>query len=257
MNMKDFYTAIDIHSHFNHGAVGEMSDDGDPLLCLQGKELEFLIDEAKRFNVKATAYSSYASVLGKGGDIVSENEYLHSIALENDEVFQWVVIHPEIKETFLQAERMLESKKVLGIKLHPALHGYSITEKGDSVFSFANDLGTAVLIHPTNVLGAAKMADNYPNMSLIIAHLGSRAHIDAIKNAKNGNVYTDTSGYLSSLNRIIEIAVEEIGSEHILFGTDTYSHAFQYCRVAFADIPEEDKRNILYLNAKRLFKLEI
>ena len=251
MNKNNFYPSIDIHSHFNHGVIGE---DTNPLNCA---DIEFLTSDAKRFNIKATAYSSYASVLGKGGDIVAENEYLYSLALENDEIFQWVVVHPDIKDTYDQAERMLKSKKVLGIKLHPALHGYSITEKGDSVFSFANDLGTAVLIHPTNVLGAAKMADNYPNMSLIIAHLGSREHIDAIKNAKHGNVYTDTSGNLSSLNRIIEIAVNELGSEHILFGTDTYAHAFQYSRIAFADIPEEDKRNILFLNAKRLFKLEI
>ena len=249
--MNDLYPAIDIHSHFDHGVYGELPNP------LNRSDLSFLTADAKRFNIKATAYSSYASVLGKGGDIVAENEYLYSLALENDEIFQWVVVHPDIKDTYDQAERMLKSKKVFGIKLHPALHGYSITEKGDSVFSFANDLGTAVLIHPTNVLGAAKMADNHPNMSLIIAHLGSREHIDAIKNAKHGNVYTDTSGNLSSLNSIIEIAVNELGSEHILFGTDTYAHAFQYSRIAFADIPEEDKRNILYLNAKRMFKLEI
>ena len=66
-------------------------------------------------------------------------------------------------------------------------------------------------------------ADKYPNMKLIIAHLGSIEHINAIKAAKHGNIYTDTSGYLSSLNNVIEYAVDAIGSERILFGTDMYS----------------------------------
>ena len=246
MNMNGI-PAIDIHSHFDRGVRGELPNP------LSRTDMDYLLTEAKRFNVKATAFSSYASVLGKGGDIVEENEYLYRLAQEAGEVFQWVVVHPDIRQTFVQAERMVKSKKVLGIKLHPPMHGYSITEKGEQVFSFANSLETAVLVHPTDVLGAAAMADSYPKMTLIIAHLGSREHIDAVKNAKNGNVYTDTSGYLSGLNRIIEIAVEEIGSEKLLFGTDTYSHAFQYSRIAFADINERDKENILYNNAKRLF----
>ena len=56
-----------------------------------------------------------------------------------------------------------------------------------------------------------------------------------------------------ALNHILEYAVEQVGSEKILFGTDTYAPSFAYPRVALADIPYEDKENILYKNAMRLF----
>jgi predicted TIM-barrel fold metal-dependent hydrolase len=47
--------------------------------------------------------------------------------------------------------------------------------------------------------------------------------------------------------------VERVGSEKILFGTDTYSCGFQFGRLKYARISEEDKENIFYKNAVRLF----
>ena len=90
-------------------------------------------------------------------------------------------------------------------------------------------------------------------MKLIIAHLSSLGHVEAIAAAKHGNIYTDTSGGASNLNNIVEYAVSRIGSEKIFFGTDTYSCAFQYGRIAFSTLSEEDKANILYKNAMRHF----
>ena len=93
-------------------------------------------------------------------------------------------------------------------------------------------------------------------MKLIIAHLGSEEHIRAIKEAKHGNIFTDTSGGASSSNNIIEYAVEQIGSEKIFFGTDTYSCGFQKGRIEYARISEKDKENIFYKNAVKHFHIE-
>lgn len=91
-------------------------------------------------------------------------------------------------------------------------------------------------------------------MTLIIAHLGSVEQVDAAKRAANGNIYLDTSGNASSKNKVIEYAVSEIGSEKILFGTDTYAVGFQRGRIEYAMISEIDKQNILRYNALKLFK---
>ena len=133
------------------------------------------------------------------------------------------------------------------------MHKYDICEYADKIFSFANEMGAIVLMHPDKISKMPEFTDKYPNMKLIIAHLGSRDHISAIQAAKHGNIYTDTSGYLSSLNNVIEYAVNAVGSEKILFGTDTYSPVFQYSRIALSRIPQSDKENILYKNAIRLF----
>jgi hypothetical protein len=71
-----------------------------------------------------------------------------------------------------------------------------------------------------------------------------------------GNVYVDTSGSASMQNGIIEYAVNRIGSERILFGSDTYSAGAQRGRIDYAQISKTDKYNILRGNAERLFKLK-
>ena len=151
---------------------------------------------------------------------------------------------------------MLKHEKCVGIKLHPVCHNYSLEEYGDKVFSFADQLSAIVQIHPEK--GAdyiVPFADRYTRARFIMAHLGGEAHIRAVRNAKHGNVYVDTSGMASLKNMIIEYVVSQIGSERILFGTDTYSAASQRGRIEFSMITDSDKENILWNNAKELFGL--
>ena len=108
-------------------------------------------------------------------------------------------------------------------------------------------------MHPEKITLMPMFADRYHNMNLIIAHLGSVEHVDAVAHAKYGNIYVDTSGNASVNNNVIEYTVSRVGSERIFFGTDTYSAAFQRGRIQFARIPDKDKENILYQNAKRIF----
>lgn len=239
---------IDIHSHFNLGSKYDCPDDGFML-----RSFQFLESVYKSADVKQVGVSTFASVLENTQSIVEENEALHNLADKTDWIYQWVVIDPRQEKTFLQAEEMLKHPKVLGIKIHPGYHGYDIMEYGDAIFSFANKHKEFVLMHPQHIEQMPKFADKYPEMKLIIAHIGEMAHIQAIKEAKNGNIYTDTSGGASAYNNIVEYAVEQIGSEKIFFGTDTYSFAFQFGRIALSDISQTDKENILYKNAMREF----
>lgn len=152
---------------------------------------------------------------------------------------------------------MLKNDKCVGIKLHPVCHKYSIEEFGDKIFSFANEKSAIVQIHPEKEADyILPFANRYPNVNFIMAHLGGIHHIEAVKNAKHENVYVDTSGFASIKNMLIEYAVSQIGSEHILFGTDTYSAASQRGRIGFAMISQQDKENILLNNAKKLFKIK-
>lgn len=241
---------IDIHTHFNHGAEGEY--DTPAYAGTHRNGLDFLKGEYARFGIGAYAASTYAAVMSDRG-IPEENAFLHEMLRADAQLFQWVVIHPEKPESFRQAEELLEHPRVLGLKIHPQLHGYRICEHGDRIFSFADRLGATVLMHPAAITEMPRFADKYPRMRLIIAHLAEQAHIEAIRGAKHGNIYTDTSGGLSVLNRVIEYAVEQVGSAKILFGTDTYALAAQYSRIALADVPHSDKENILFKNAMRLF----
>lgn len=249
MNLPEFsHAPIDIHSHFNHGSPFDCPAD-----LMHRRDLDYIVAGYDNIGIDFFGMSTYASVLEHPECIAEENRYLFDRVQGDRRMFQWVVIDPRQENTYRQAEQMLGHRKVLGIKIHPYFHGYDIEEYGDALFSFANAHRAVLLMHPQKIEKMPDFANRYPNMTLIIAHLGSLEHIEAIKQAKNGNIYTDTSGGASNNNHVIEYAVSQVGAEKILFGTDTYAAPFQYGRVALAPISLEDKEKILFGNAMKMF----
>lgn len=247
--------AIDMHTHINHGSPYDTDTRTG-----YSADLDDLIMINRAAGIEKMFASTFASVLSTQM-IPEENEYMHRLIDEVDCLYQWVVIDPRIEETLQQAEQMLQHKKCVGIKLHPVYHGYSLAEYADKLFSFASRFHATVLIHPNEEPpGTEKdaayilpIANKYPNVNFIMAHLGNQTFIDAVQNAVHKNVYTDTSGIASSNNLMVEYAHSRIGADRILFGTDTYSAAFQRGRIEFALIPQEDKQKILRDNAQQLF----
>ena len=240
--------AIDTHTHINSGSpydtptgIGYSADLADLLLLSRGAGI------GKMFAC------TFASVLSTE-TIPEENEYMHRLIDEVECLYQWVVVDPRVEETLSQAERMLKHKKCVGIKLHPLDHQYSLEEYADKIFPLAARFHTVVLIHVEKEASyLIPIADRYPDVTFIVAHLGGEAYVDAVEFAKHRNVYTDTSGIASSNNLMVEYAHSRIGSDRILFGTDTYSPGFQRGRIEFSLLPREDRENILRNNALRLF----
>lgn len=242
------HAPIDVHSHFNHGSKFDCPENE---IHIRG--IDFVESVYQNAKVSQVGISTFPSVFEHTESIIDENEYLHKLIDEKEWVYQWVVIDPRQKRTYIQAKKMLLHPKVLGIKIHPSFHGYDFLDYADELFCFANEQRAVVLMHPQHISQMPSLIDDYPDMKLIIAHLGSVEHVDAIAKARHGNIYTDTSGGASSFNNIIEYAVKQVGSKKILFGTDTYAFAFQFGRIALSPLSFEDKENILWKNAITLF----
>ena len=70
------------------------------------------------------------------------------------------------------------------------------------------------------------------------------------------NLYLDMSGF-DPERGIVEKAVEVLGAERVLFGSDApgRSYAAQLAKVQYADISEDDKALVLGGNAARLLDL--
>ncbi len=237
---------FDAHCHFNHGAKNDTITS-----VFYNADLSFLLEEYDRLNISGGGFSSFDSVLS-AENIFKENEYTAKMTFENKKVFQWVVLDPRNEKLFVQAAELLKNKKALGIKIHSLGHGYSILKYIRRIFKFACEQCKPVLMHPDEMTHVAKIAEEYPSVNLIMAHLGRKEHIETFENS-SGNIYADTSGEASTYNRVIEYMVERFGSEKILFGTDSYSFAFQYGRIKYANISETDKKAILFENAAKLF----
>ena len=103
-------------------------------------------------------------------------------------------LHPKKKSDMGKdwMQRRLDRSK----KIHPEYHKYDVLEYADEIFSFAAARRAFVLMHPQHIPSMPAFADKYPDMKLIIAHLGSKEHVDAIVAAKNG--YTTRIPFVAS-----------------------------------------------------------
>ena len=240
-------TIFDVHTHCNCGLKNDCPENE-----LHKRNFPFLMEEYENAGISAGGFSYYSAILGTD-EIHLSNELLFRQSRNDSRVYQWLVLDPRQDALFPQISGKIGGSKVLGIKIQSKAHQYDILEYADRIFSFANELGCFVLMHPDNTPAMVDFANKYPHMNLIIAHLSSAEHVEAIRSAKHGNIFTDTSGMDSRFNNIIEYAVEKAGSEKIFFGTDTYSCGFQRGRIEYARISQRDKENIFYDNAKAHF----
>lgn len=251
--------AIDTHCHVNYGPVDQLEPNRLTNLMKEGSCYtaypDRLLKISQAAGVDRVFASPFAGVLSTART-EEANEKMLELAQEHPALYQWVIIDPRQPATYRQAERMLKQEKCVGIKLHPVCHEYSLLDWGDDVFAFAQKHETVVQIHPEKAPEyLVPFANRYPGATLIAAHLSSEHHVEAVRQAVHRNLYIDTSSMSSLKNQVVEYAVSEIGSDRILFGTDTYSAGMQCGRIEFSLLAEADKANILRLNALRLFHL--
>ena len=243
-------SAIDAHAHFNH--KGESYPD---FPGAHKRGLDHLIKMTSAAGVDKVFCTTYEGIYDSKR-VYEENDFLFNYSLSNDWCYQWVLVNPLDIDTIKQAREMLHRGKCVGIKLHPCAHGYELEDEADKIFPLAEEMGAKVVTHPTSgdFEEYVRIADKYPNATLIVAHMHKPEYVDIIKRAKYQNIYTDTSGGKSNLNYVIEYAVEQGIADRVLYGSDGYSTAFQRGRIEMALIPNEDKVKILCDNAKRLWK---
>lgn len=260
------YWAVDVHAHY-----GFMHRPEQPELTQNfgSGDGPTVAARARASRISLTVVSPLTALMPRGrADAVAGNIEAQRVVSATPGLLQWVVLNPLQPETFQQARQMLALPNCVGIKIHPEEHCYPITEHGAAIFSFAASQGCVVLSHSGegNSLPAdfVPFADQYPEMKLILAHIGCSTNFDrtlqvrAIQRGKRGNIFADTSSAMSITPGLIEWAVKEVGPERILFGTDAplYSTAVQRERINSAELDDGCKQLILRDNALRLLTID-
>lgn len=229
-----------------------------------------MVARAKSAGVERTVVSPLLALMpADGQDVVGANEETARIVRTTSGLLQWVVVDPSISASFDQAREMLSHPNCVGIKIHPEEHRYKIAEHGQTLFEFAAELDAVILSHSGDANSLPDdflpLADTFADVRLILAHLGNGEdsssfdlQVKAIRACKHGNIFTDTSSSRSLYPGLIEWAVDQVGAERILFGTDSplYFAASQRARIDHADLDETQKRLILRENAERVLRLQ-
>ncbi len=198
-----------------------------------------------------------------------------SLALDHKyhhRMFSCCFLNPANSTDFSLAEieRCLlnEGKNFVGIKLEAGLNCRQ--QKLDPIMQAAEKLEAIVIHHawykaigkeaeesdPSDI---ADLARRFPKVTIVCPHLagiGKRGVLDLVPYR---NVMVDTSGG-QPIAGLIEYAVEKLGAERILFGSDLYGSvgrdpACQLGRVLGADISEQSKKLITGLNTQRILKI--
>lgn len=227
-----------------------------------GNTAEGMLESMNNLGIDKVFVTAHMAAIGpdfKSGN----NQVINAIKKYPDRFMGYVTINPSYHNEIVdELDRCFAIEGMNGIKLHPDVHGCPIDYKNyDLVYEYANEYKLPVLIHVWGrgqVAIIDKLAAKYPEVRFLMGHGGAKAKAmeDAVEiMKKHKNVYADVA-ISSAPQGNVEWYVDEIGSEKILFGTDMpfYSPNFTLGRVALAEISEDDKRNILGINLRRILQ---
>jgi len=155
-------------------------------------------------------------------DVIDE-----AIAYAPDRLVPFCVVNPWHRQRALQELRLRAERGYRGVKLHPTLHGYHLSDPGlvDPVFALVRELGMVVICHGASDLynappEFARIAGRFPEVPVLMAHSGTFwSHEQAIEVARDvPNIYLETARV-----PVFEVAesVRGLGPEKVVWGTDS------------------------------------
>lgn len=212
-------------------------------------------------------YEKYMSEYNIAGAVVMPNITNREPPSVSNETFIRQFPRPNLRPCILidsDDERTLSQVSeygIAGVKYHPSISQKSVNHFNMTPFWHeCKNLGLFAIVHcGRNILsridGLIETAARFPDVNFIGAHLGGGG-TDLIERALKRqfppNLYLDIAA--SKVPRLIEMAVEKLGADKIIFGSDEPYSDFRvtkYC-MEIARISESDKKKICYENILRL-----
>ncbi|MBU2511471.1 amidohydrolase family protein [bacterium] len=145
-----------------------------------------------------------------------------------DRFLGWIFLNPADSEDFLEEyEKWKDEPGFIGVKVHPFWHRYppvkllpvaEMLAASDKPLLAHVGFGTHGDFMP--------LVNIFPKLKLILAHTGFPGYRDTWKQIKNHpNIFVDTSADAYVSERFTRDAVDYLGRERVLFGTDgPYGH---------------------------------
>lgn len=251
ISLKDDFI-IDAHCHM--GFLGsQYIPDGSP---------EALINAMDNIGISMACVSHLAALYPdhKWGN----DRLMEAIKKYPGRFIGYCAINPHYPEEIPgEMERCFEFDGMKGIKLLSSLHERTMAYKNYRVvYEFAAKKRCHVLVHIYSIEEINNMgrcASDYPDAVFIMGHTGGEvsnmeAAIEVIN--RHDNIYADITGS-EAREGIIEWLTREVGSKKILFGSDMpcFENRATIGRIATAKISEDEKKDILGLNMKRILKI--
>ncbi|MFH1969905.1 MAG: amidohydrolase family protein [Verrucomicrobiota bacterium] len=199
--------------------------------------------------------------------VAANNQTMQLVRRYPDVFIGFCFLNPNHAKIFLLKEitRCVEKGNLEGVKLEVETNARS--RRLDPIMEACAQLNIPVLHHAwyktvgkvldeSTPADIADLAGRHPNTKIIMAHLTAAGMRGVLDIQPYSNVYIDTSGS-QPFAGIVEYAVEKLGAQRILYGSDIAGRDFscQLGRIYGAKINRRDRDLILGLNAKKLLGL--
>lgn len=242
---------IDCHAHW--GSVWEERDHGNPSKFLE------CID---RHKITATYLMGYLNLMRQ--DLSpQDNDTLAKLARQAPKrLFPLATTWPQLGEgAILEVVRCLEELKVTGLKFHPWLQGFSLTDPTFAkICGMAGEFKAPIFFHDgtpcyslPEQIGA--LAHRFPNTRFVLGHGGLLwTWRSAILAAQRANVWICLCG---PHTRGIEMICERVPPDRILWGSDwgpSFTDDIEYRLNLFlrTKVPRKLQEQILGVNPMQL-----
>jgi len=198
------------------------------------------------------------------GSDTDRNEHAYSAAKAFPERIKMVVILDPKRETDLvdTLHFWVDERGAVGLKTHCDTSGTPYDDPGFApILAEAGSMGIPVTMHTGSKAwdSVEVVARRYPQTTLSLGHFGNSKWPEAIELAAAcPNVYLETSGMVLE-EEAIRRMVGELGSERVVYGSDLIliDPAASIGFIRYAPIGNEEKENILWRNANRLWRLGV
>ena len=173
------------------------------------------------------------------------------------------LVNPHLGDDAIgELERAVKEWGFRAAKLMPTLHAVNLIGRiAHPLMRKAQELGIPVTIHsaasPAHPLEIGVLAEAFPEVPVIMDHMGYRDHVGAAIAAakRTANLYLMTTAVMEP--HCIRDAVHAIGAHRVVFGSNgpTVRPATQIQVIRQAGLAPDDERKVLGDNAARLLRL--
>ena len=201
---------------------------------------------------------------GWTGSDVDRNDHAYAAAKAYpDRVKMVVILDPQREENLVKLLHLwVEDRGAVGLKIHCDTSNTMYDDPGFApVVEEAGKLGVPVTLHTgkrcwESVEAATR---NYPGTTFALGHFGNSMWPEAIELAKEcPNACLETGGILFEEEAIGRM-VGELGSKRVVYGSDLIlvDPAMSIGFIQYAPITGDEKEDIFWRNANRLWKLGV
>lgn len=180
-----------------------------------------------------------------------------------DRLIPYCAVNPWNDNAVDEVRRCVETYGFKGLKLHPTIGGYHLSDPKlcDPLFAACEEYDIPIIAHGASDLyncppEFALMAERFPNVTLIMAHMGFFWSVDQATRfaIQYPNLYLETS---RAPVFEIQTAVREAGADKVIWGTDSpfVDYTFEFQKMSRATDHTDAYNKIVGGNIARILKL--